>query len=412
VGGDSRCWAANLSVSFRPSVEQFPGLKLIRVAGTPFQRGLQHGQLLRHEIGSLRSTFYRKLIFGRGRLSGLATQAAIAPILLALHRHIPRELRQEMRGVAAGAGVPYWDILIFNCFDDMLHGLWLIPQAFERVPLLRSRFACSSFALLGKHTDDGRLLHGRNLDYEVANSFLDADGTVTAALKEHVVAIEYQPSRGVPFISVGWPGVIGVVTSLNAASLSLACLTSTHSGETVNGVPLPLLYRCISQYASSLEQAEVLIRQAPLTIGNNLLVASGREQQARLFELSPHRVEVRYPRDDVLVTTNHFIHDSMMPFQNGWVAQSSVDRHTRLGSLCAARSVDWRGAAEFLRDTVSLAEDGGLWSCLENPGTIYSSVVEPLGGQLWVRVNDLPDRPWVGLEPSWSQAPAAVGAAV
>ena len=33
-----------------------------------------------------------------------------------------------------------------------------------------------------------------------------------------------------------------------------------------------------------------------------------------------------------------------------------------------------------LRETVSLAEDGGVWSCLENPGTVYSTVAEPLGG--------------------------------
>lgn len=391
-----------------PTLERQPGLTLIRIAGAPFERGLQHGRLLAAQIRSLRAILYHDVVNLHGRAFGLAMQAVMAPILLALHRHIPTELRLELRGVARGAGVSYWDILIFNCFDDMLHALWLIPQALRRVPYLGPRLACSSFALLAARTRDGRLLHGRNLDYEVASGVLAGDGAVTRALKQHVVAIEVRPERGRAFLSVGWPGVVGVVTSINTAGLSLACLTSTLNGETPNGMPLPILYRLISQYAGTLAEAERLLRRAKITIGNNLLVASATEDDGRVFELSPYGVAARRPRQGALVTTNHFEHEQMAPDQTGWVIPSSLDRCARLRALCEEGAISPGRAAALLRDTHSLALDGNAWSCLENPGTIYSSVAEPASGRLWVRVNDCPEREFVELSASWAEQRAAV----
>jgi hypothetical protein len=379
----------------------------VTVSGTPFQLGFQQGQLLREGIRGLRRAFYREIVYSKGPFHGIGFQAATTPLLLAMHRYIPGELRAEMRGVAAGAGVPYWDILTLNCFDDLIHGLWLIPKLAGKLPLAnRFAFACSSFALLGERTRDGQVLHGRNLDYEIHGS-LAAEGVVTRVLRESLVAVEYRPAQGQRFISIGWPGVIGVVTSLNEASLSLACLTSSIDGETPNGLPLPLLYRQISQHARSLAEAEQMIRAAKRTIGNNLLVASGRENDARVFELAPRDVAVRQAVDGILTTTNHFQHDTMAEHQNGWVIPNSLDRYQRLQTLCSSSGCGIDEAESFLRDTVSLAADENVWSCLENPGTIYSTVAEPVRGRLWVRVNDQPERSFSEISGSWVAQPVA-----
>jgi hypothetical protein len=393
----------------RAPVEHHPGFTLVRIAGRPYERGLQHGRLLRGQVRRLRAAFYRDVVYFRGRAWGLALQAVMAPILLLMHRHIPAELRLEMRGVAHGAGVSYWDVLIFNCFDDLLHALWLIPIAARRLPFIGQRFACSSFAVLGARTASGRLLHGRNLDYEVVDALAN-DGAVTQVLKENIVVVECQPDSGHAFLSVGWPGVVGVVTSLSEAGLSLACLTSTVSDETPNAIPLPLLYRRIAQYAETLSAAEQMLRDARRTIGNNLLLASGPEDDARVFELSPRSVAARRPQRGVLTTTNHFVHEAMVPSQNGWILPSSVERFSRLTDLCGAGACTPQQATAFLRDTLSLAPDGNLWSCLENPGTIYSTVAEPASGRLWLRANDRPDRQFVELTASWARQPATVPA--
>jgi hypothetical protein len=278
------------------------------------------------------------------------------------------------------------------------------------VPLLRHRFACSSFAVLGSNTASDQLVHGRNLDYEVVNGYLAADGAVTKALKEHLVVVDYRPSQGHPFVTIGWPGVVGAVTGLNAATLSLACLTSALNGETPNGLPLPLLYRQILQYCSDLEQTELLIRATRRTIGNNLLVASGRDDDARVFELAPGFVYRRRPHQGVLVTTNHYAHEHAVPHQQGWVTQGSIDRHARLEELCRAGVHTAQQATEFLRDTHSADPEGDHWNCIENPGTVYSSVAEPSTGRFWLRANDRPDRDFVALEASWATRRAEAAA--
>jgi len=167
-------------------------------------------------------------------------------------------------------------------------------------------------------------------------------------------------------------------------------------------MPLLLLYRLVSQYAGDLAQAERMLRCSRRTIGNNVLLASGPEDDARVFELSPHDVQARAPRDGVLTTTNHFVHESMAARQNGWVVPNSLNRFARLDALCGAARFNPELAAAVLRDSESPADEGDPWSCLENPGTIYSSVAEPSSGRLWLRTNDQPDRPFVELTASWS----------
>jgi hypothetical protein len=327
-----------------------------------------------------------------------------------MYRHIPNELRLEMRGVAAGAGVPFWDVLLLNCFDDLLHSLWRIPMFMARLPLAnRFGLACSSFALLGERTANGRLLHGRNLDYEVAAD-IAGEGTVTQVLRENVVAIECEPERGHGFLSIGWPGIVGVVTSLSEPGLSLSCHTSTVTGETPNGMPLPMLYRGISQYAKSVDEAERMVRGVKRTIGNNLLVASGEDDDARVFELSPHGVAARSPVKGTLRATNHFVDETAAVHQNGWVFPASIHRYDRLQELCEADGCNPGRAGRVLRDTLSLSPDGNTWSCLANPGTIYSTVAEPATGRFWLRAADRPDRDFVELQPTWASrnTPAAV----
>ena len=220
-----------------------------------------------------------------------------------MHPNVPRELREEMRGVADGAHVPYRDILLLNCFDDVLHALIQLNPVLA--PVLQHRFvrpvlgwlgspptpapmpgfACSSFVLTGARSATGSPIHGRNLDYMIGDGFIDPEGLVPIELRRNLATFVVRPTRGWAFASVAWPGFVGAVTTLNAAGLSLACLTSTVPRETANATPLLLLYRTIAQYASTLDEAEWLIRGTHRTIGNNVTMASGPANDARRFEL-------------------------------------------------------------------------------------------------------------------------------
>jgi hypothetical protein len=395
-------------------VSHLDGLLVVELAGDPYERGRQHGAALGERIRHLRSRLIDDIVFGKGPAMGAAFLTVLYGILMRMHPNIPRELRDEMRGVADGARVAYRDILLINCFDDVLHALiqlnpMLAPILHHRFvkpvlgwlgapPTPAPGFACSAFALTGPASATGSPIHGRNLDYLISDGFVDPDGIVPRELRDHLVVFLVRPTHGRPFASVAWPGFVGLVTALNGDGLSLACLTSTVPRETANATPLLLLYRLIAQYAGALDEAEWLLRGARRTIGNNLTVASGPANDVRGFELTMDRVQVLLPTNGVVVATNNFQHAAMRELQAGWIIPSSENRLRRLGELFETGRHDLAEAQAALVDLCPPAGASDVWDCLNNPGTIYSSVAEPSSLTLWVRAHDRPDRSWVRLD--------------
>lgn len=397
-----------------PGVSQHDGVLVVELAGDAYQRGHQHGTVLGDRIRHLRRRLIGDIVFGKGTAMGAGFLTILYGILARMHPNIPRELRDEMCGVADGSRVAYRDILLINCFDDVLHALIQLNPVLA--PLLHHRFikpvlgrfgapptpvpgfACSSFVLTGDRSRTGGPIHGRNLDYLVHDGFIDPDCVIPRELRQNVVVLVVRPTRGRAFASVAWPGFVGVVTALNADGLSLACLTSTVSRETANGTPLLLLYRILAQYAGTLDEAEWLLRGTRRTIGNNLTVASGPANDARRFEFTMARVQAAPTTDGLVVATNHFQQPAMTDLQLGLVVPSSQNRLARLQELFGSGRHGVVEAQAALEDACPAAGASDVWDCLTNPGTVYSSIAEPAAARLWVRAYDRPDRTWVALD--------------
>jgi isopenicillin-N N-acyltransferase like protein len=396
------------------AVSQQDGVLIVEIAGPPYERGRQHGIALADRVRHLRQRLVRDIIYGKGWAMGTGFMGVLYGILAKMHPYIPRELREEMRGVADGARVPYRDILLLNCFDDVLHTLIqlnpvLAPILHHRFvkpvlgwlgapPTPAADFACSAFVLTSERTSIGRPLHGRNLDYLINDGFVDPEGLVPDELRQNVIVFIVRPDRGRAFASVAWSGFVGAVTTVNDAGLSLACLTSTVSRETANGTPLLFLYRLIAQNAATLDEAEWIMRGTRRTIGNNVTMASGPADDARCFEFTMERVTATTPADGLVLATNHFQHPSMRPLQTGWVASNSEYRLARLNELFAEGRFGVADAQAALADTCPATGAVDVWDCLHNPGTVYSTVADPARCTLWVRAYDRLDRPWVELD--------------
>ena len=86
-----------------PPVHSLDGLLLIEIGGDPYERGRQHGAALGERVRYLRQRLIGDIVFGKGRAMGTAFLGVLYGILARMHPNIPRELREEMRGVADGA---------------------------------------------------------------------------------------------------------------------------------------------------------------------------------------------------------------------------------------------------------------------------------------------------------------------
>lgn len=362
-----------------------PAPRVVALAGSPYQMGLRHGQVLAPEIRLLAQQM-RPYVFARvGAVRGVGLRILAQTFALAMNRHIPARLREEMRGIAQGSGVPYHEILLLNTLDDVLNVL-------RRLAPRSPGVGCSSFVLFGSRSHDGTLMHGRNLDYHFRGTPLADGGAVARLLHRHAVLFAYQPQGLVPFVAVGWPGVCGVTTAMNREGLSLGNLTSYVRGTSPDGMPTAVLYRTIMEQASSLGEVGGVLRRAPRTVGNNLLVGSGRENSAALFEITRDSVQEVPPADGLLVVTNHFLSPALAQRQRPFLPAHSVDRWKRLQTLCDRRGITVRDALAFLGDVGSVDEEraGHPFARVANEGTAVSVLFEPAKSRMWVAVSEGP----------------------
>jgi isopenicillin-N N-acyltransferase-like protein len=226
--------------------------RVVRLSGSHYQMGWRHGRLLAAEIREIFQGYVEHGLVAREgfRLLDLIGSAR------RFERYVPAGLREEMRGIADGAGVPYERILLLNTFADATLG--------------RSPRLCSALAV---QTREG-LLVARNLDWE------DHDVAHRSGV---VFVLEGDGEQAV--MSVGWPGMVGVVTGMNRAGLVIT-LNLASAGDLVgDATPSLLRLRSALDTATSIDAAVSALGREPRTMGMNLLVASGREDRAVVLEL-------------------------------------------------------------------------------------------------------------------------------
>ena len=168
---------------------------------------------------------------------------------------------------------------------------------------LRRMGGCSAFAVLPERSRTGELIYGRNFDFP-SMGVLD---------KYHCVIV-VRPTGKRAFVSIGYPGLVGVISGMNQSGLCVATLDVYQSADgsplfNATGVPLAFTYRRILEECDTVAEAEALLKATPRTTYMNLAVADA--ERAVVFEIPPQTVGVRLPQHDLLACTNHFQLDGL-----------------------------------------------------------------------------------------------------
>ncbi len=245
-------------------VEERAGLRIAYLAGSPYELGRQHGELLREEV---RASVGTVLGYFRGylKLPLLGPWAASQWLGWAWRQakpFVPRDSLEELRGVADGSGVPLRDLYELHAIPDRT-------------------YACSGFAAWGPMTADGRLIHTRNLDWNIH-----------AGIQEYATVFVMQPAGKHAVIGIGWAGFIGVLSGLNDAQLSIGQIGAETADATYQGEPMVFLMRRVLEEAETLDEAIEIIRQARRTVGVNYLVADAKAKRAVAIETTRDRAQV------------------------------------------------------------------------------------------------------------------------
>ncbi len=163
---------------------------------------------------------------------------------------------------------------------------------------LRKGFGCSTLFVEAKRTAAGKPLYGRNLDFATAGY-----------LNEYSLVTIYRPKGKHSFASVGFPGVVGCLSGMNDAGLTVAVLEVYETKEEVTqfddtGVPYAMCMRRLLEECTTIEQAEKLLRG--MKRSTILSVAVGDVDHAAVFEFTPKSLVVRKSQDQICICTNHF----------------------------------------------------------------------------------------------------------
>lgn len=261
------------------------------VSGNPMEIGLNTGALYEPLYHYQEEVFFEKV---EELVPSKFKQTMLRQFLKWYNRkmylHIPEEYKTEIYGISQYASDKYNYIAPKYLRNLYLHGAHDIGHAMQDLALV----GCSSLALWGNYTQDGKLLLGRNFDFYAGDKF--AENKIIAFVK---------PTQGYPFASVTWAGMAGVVSGMNTAGLTITLNAGKSDIPLVAKTPISIVAREILQYAETIEQAIAIAKKRAVFVSEALMVSSAKDKKAVLIEVSPDNFGV-FEMANKLICTNHF----------------------------------------------------------------------------------------------------------
>lgn len=222
--------------------------RILFLSGDPSEAGACYGRLFREEIRLfVREYIERSQERFEVPLNFLLEESAKTEAF------IPPAYIEEMRSLAASAGVDYEKILALNAIAD-------IDSCY-----MQSILHCTNCVISSVSENGVLLLHGRNIDFPVSE-----DLNRRAALI--VVRSAYGDARH-STAHFTWAGMIGGYTGCNSAGVSMSEVISPVRNCTPEGLPLGLLFRSTLENSASANDAMDIIQSAPRIGGNNFAIS-------------------------------------------------------------------------------------------------------------------------------------------
>ena len=241
-------------------LELHDGTRVLFLSGTPQEMGQQHGALLKKEI----SRVVERILYGVGVGSSFEKgRWFFGEIEEAVRRTTPfidpRHLA-EMDAIASAAGLDSEEVRLANYFPELFH--------------------CSGFALLGKASKDGKIYHGRVLDY------LRGVG-----LEENAVVMVSRPDQGNAWANISYAGFIGSVTAMNEKQLCLGEMGGRGEGNW-DGKPMAQLVREVMEKCSTIDEAIDFMRRTPRTCEYYYVISDAKTHRACGIKATPEIFDV------------------------------------------------------------------------------------------------------------------------
>ncbi len=355
-------------------VRNIGSIREVRLVGTPADIGQRHARLLKSEMDRTETVVWglfrqhvtsrvaRALLLDLARLryaglDGQLSEARKLEIAAQAQSYTPDPFEGEL---------PTYQRLVY------LNALYDISLSFEQSPLI----GCTTF--VGRSAQGGGVL-ARAFDFEVDPIFD----------REKVVFLVRETGK-LPFASVAWAGLVGVVSGMNSAGLSVVVHGARAGEPGVEGEPVAhALRRVLSDATDTAEAVRALGERAPLV--SHLVILNDAKADARVVERVPGHSDVVRSLAGPACVTNHLEGESARDPKNQRVRQltSTLQRRHRGDELtrAAAPALSVEQALIWLRDRKLAGGkplDAGDRRAIDAGIATHAIIADSARRQLWV----------------------------
>jgi hypothetical protein len=267
------------------------------IKGNPLQLGYNNGALTQNLMQKQEDIFFSKV---EGFVPSKFRQRLLRGFLKWYNRKMYLNVREdyqaELYGLSQYSSDQYDFIAPKYLRSLYLHGAHDIGHAMQDLAMV----GCSSLAVWNENTEDGDLLIGRNFDFYVGDDF------ARNKLVEFV-----QPEEGIPYMSVSWPGMLGVVSGMNKEGITVTINAGKSKIPWTAKTPISLVTREILQFAGNIEEAVAIAKKRKVFVSESILVGSAHDKNAVIIEVSPKNFGVyKVQNTSRVLCTNHFQSDT------------------------------------------------------------------------------------------------------
>lgn len=263
------------------------------IKGNPLQLGYNNGALTQDLMQKQEAIFFSKV---EGFVPSKFKQKLLNGFLKWYNRKMYLNVREdyqtEIYGLSQYSSDKYNFIAPKYLRSLYLHGAHDIGHAMQDLAMV----GCSSLAVWNENTEDGDLLIGRNFDFYVGDDF---------AKNKLVEFVE--PENGIPYMSVSWAGMIGVVSGMNKEGITVTINAGKSKIPMTAKTPISLVTREILQFAKNVDEAIAIAKKRKVFVSESILVGSANDKNAIIIEVSPDNFGVyKVENSSKVVCTNHF----------------------------------------------------------------------------------------------------------
>ncbi|HEX2872159.1 MAG TPA: C45 family peptidase [Polyangiaceae bacterium] len=271
---------------------QVGGILQVGLSGAPEVIGYSHARLLYPEMVENEGILLRRF---EDQVPLAAARSLLLDLAQLRYRSVDQQMAPErLREIAAGARGfepdPY--AAMFPTFQRFvyLNALYDISLSFEGSPLI----GCTTFTFDGAATADGSGLLARAFDFEVDDIF-----------DRRKAVFLVRETGKIPFASVAWPGLVGVVSGMNRDGVAVV----VHGGrarepQAVGEPVVHALRRVLSEAHDTEEAARLLAERTPMV--SHIVIVTDARGHSAVIERAPGAADTVRALPSRAATTNHF----------------------------------------------------------------------------------------------------------